>query len=174
MIKPLAFIALAVCGYFYAHKSAPSGGAGMENVSITGPDGKPMRMSDLDPAAQAQVRQAIANLQNRNPAQGGGTQSGNAQLPSEIFHSTKPVLVDFWAPWCGPCRELAPTIEALASQRSDVVVRKINTDEKPGVTQTFNIRGIPCLILFKNGKEVDRLVGGVPKSDIEAMLARHR
>jgi thioredoxin 1 len=169
MLKLLLVIGVVIGGYLYTQKSAQTRNDDPETVNITGPDGKPIKMADLDPAAQAQVRQAIADLHKKNPAG-----QGSGQPPAEIYHSTKPVLVDFWAPWCGPCRALAPTIEALASERSDVVVRKINTDEKPGVTQLFNIRGIPCLILFKNGKEVDRLVGGVPKSAIEAMIARNR
>lgn len=171
MFKPLLIIAIVVGGYLYTNKTDRAAGASnsQEDIHITGPDGRPMKMSDLDPVAQAKVKQAIADLNKRN-----APKQGSSQPPPEIYHSTKPVLVDFWAPWCGPCRAIAPTIEALAAQRTDVVVRKINTDEKPGMTQMFNIRGIPCLILFKNGKEVDRLVGGVSKGEIESMIARNR
>lgn len=167
MLKPLIIIAIVVGGYLYSNRPSASQNDGLEEVVITGPDGSPMKLSELDPASQAKVRQAIAELNHRNPG-------ANAQPPPEVFHSTKPVLVDFWAPWCGPCRALAPTIDALAAQRSDVVIRKINTDEKQDLARMFNIRGIPCLILFKNGKEVDRLVGGVSKSQIEAMIARNQ
>jgi thioredoxin 1 len=169
MTKLLIIIAAVVGGYIYTNKPVEKSDKGQDAVTITGPDGKQMKMSDLDPESQAKVKQAIATLNGRN-----APKQGIAQPTPEIYHNTKPVLVDFWAPWCGPCRAIAPTIEALAAQRTDVVIRKINTDERPGVTQTFNIRGIPCLILFKNGKEVDRLVGGVSKSAIEAMLARNK
>jgi thioredoxin 1 len=172
MLKPLLILALVIGGYLYTHRSSAPQVGSAEAVTITGPDGRAMKLSDLDPEAQAKVKQAIAELNSRGAARQAA--AATVQSVPEIYHSSKPVLVDFWAPWCGPCRALAPTIEALASQRTDVVVRKVNTDERPGVTQTFNIRGIPCLILFKNGKEVDRLVGGVPRSEIEAMIARNK
>ena len=105
---------------------------------------------------------------------GQGTVLSDAQLPAEVATSKKPVLVDFWAPWCGPCVALGPTISALKMERKDIEVVKVNVDEKPGISQKFNIRGIPCLILFKDGKEVDRIVGGVPKLAIEQMIAKHQ
>jgi thioredoxin 1 len=105
---------------------------------------------------------------------GQGTLLSDAKLPADITQSKKPVLVDFWAPWCGPCVALGPTISALAMERKDIVVVKVNTDEKRDVLEKFNIRGIPCLILFKDGKEVDRIVGGVPKAAIEQMIAKHK
>jgi thioredoxin 1 len=112
--------------------------------------------------------------QNFGGIAGKGTLLSDAQLPAEITASKKPVLVDFWAPWCGPCVALGPTISALALERKDIVVAKVNVDEKPDVSAKFKIRGIPCLILFKDGKEVDRLVGGAPKSVIEQMIAKHQ
>jgi thioredoxin 1 len=172
MLKPLLIIAIVIGGYLYSNRPGAVRNDSKESVSITGPDGRPIQLSNLDPAAQARAKQVIVKLNSSNAAKPEYVMS--PQTPPEIFHSSKPVLVDFWAPWCGPCRALTPTIDALASQRSDVVIRKINTDDNPKMTQMFRIRGIPCLILFKNGREVDRLVGAVSKSQIELMIARNQ
>lgn len=89
----------------------------------------------------------------------------------EVLNSKLPVLVDFWAPWCMPCRMLAPTIDALASEyEGKVKVLKLNTDEDPGLADTLGIRGIPTLILFKNGSELARMVGVRSKNDISSLL----
>jgi thioredoxin 1 len=92
---------------------------------------------------------------------------------SEVLQSDKPVLVDFWAPWCGPCRMLAPIVEKLASKTSNVKFVKLNTDENPSVAGEYHVSGIPCLILFKGGREVDRIVGYVPENAIASMIAKH-
>ena len=112
--------------------------------------------------------------QKSGSSAGQGTSLSDANLSAAITTSTKPVLVDFWAEWCGPCRAIAPTIAALAVERKDIVVAKVNVDQNREASAKFKIKGIPCLILFKNGKEVDRLVGGVPKSAIEQMIAKHQ
>ena len=89
----------------------------------------------------------------------------------EVLQSDKPVLVDFWATWCGPCRMLAPTIELLAEEMEGIAkVGKVNVDEQPGLAARFGISSIPTLIVFEDGKVKNTSVGVVPKSMIEDML----
>ena len=95
-------------------------------------------------------------------------------FPTQVLASDKPVLVDFWAPWCGPCRMLSPVVEKVAGQMGDrVTFVKMNTDENPSVAGQYGIAGIPCLILFKGGQAVDRIVGFVPEGQIRSMLDKH-
>ncbi len=89
----------------------------------------------------------------------------------EVLESNIPVLVDFWAEWCGPCRALAPTIEEIATQyQGKLKVMKMNVDENQGTPGQFRIRGIPTLIIFKGGQAVDQLVGAHPKGTISAAV----
>ena len=89
---------------------------------------------------------------------------------SEVLSSTVPVIVDFWAPWCGPCRMLGPVIEQIANERSDIKVGKVNVDEEGELAEKFGIASIPTIILFKDGKAEKQLMGVRPKAQILAML----
>ena len=90
------------------------------------------------------------------------------------INAGKPVLVDFWAEWCGPCRRLAPTVEELAGDYDGkVVVGKLNVDENPNTAAKFSIRGIPTLLLFKGGQVVESLVGLAPKEELRKVIDKH-
>ena len=92
----------------------------------------------------------------------------------EVLESENPVLVDFWAAWCGPCRMLAPTLEAIAEQYSDsAAVVKLNVDDNSSTAQAYGIRGIPTLILFSGGKEVERVIGATSKESISRMIEKY-
>lgn len=93
---------------------------------------------------------------------------------SEVLKSSDPVLVDFWAPWCGPCRMLSPVVEKVAQKfAGKAKFVKMNTDENPSLAGHYGISGIPCLILFKGGQAVDRIVGYVPENTIATMVSKH-
>ena len=88
----------------------------------------------------------------------------------EILNSDKPVLLDFWASWCGPCRMVSPIVDEIAAERSDIKVCKINVDEQPELAARFGVMSIPTLVVMKSGRIVNQAVGARPKAQILAML----
>src|SRR5947209_11254370 len=98
----------------------------------------------------------------------------DATFESDVLKSDQPVLVDFWAEWCAPCRMLAPTVEAVADKyAASARIVKLNVDYNPSVSQRYGIKGIPTLILFKNGKEEERVVGATSEQVISRLLDKH-
>lgn len=98
----------------------------------------------------------------------------DSNFETDVMKSPHLVLVDFWAEWCGPCKQLGPTIAQIADEQvGKLKVYKLNVDEFPTIASKFNIRGIPTLILFKNGQKVDELTGNRPKSEIVQTLQKH-
>lgn len=88
----------------------------------------------------------------------------------EVINSDKPVLLDFWASWCGPCRMVAPVLDEIAQERADIKVGKINVDEQPELAAKFGVMSIPTLVVMKDGKIAEKTVGARPKAQILAML----
>ena len=89
---------------------------------------------------------------------------------NEVINSEKPVLLDFWASWCGPCRMVGPIVDEIAAERGDITVGKVNVDEQPELAGQFGVMSIPTLVVMKNGKVINQAVGVRPKAQILAML----
>lgn len=91
----------------------------------------------------------------------------------DTIQNNELVLIDFWAPWCGPCKAIAPVLEEISNEHSNVVIAKMNTDENPTISSQHGIMSIPTMMIFKNGQLVDRLVGALPKPAILQKLEPH-
>ena len=97
----------------------------------------------------------------------------DATFEKEVMQSTVPVLIDFWAEWCAPCRAIAPTLEEIAGEyKGKVKVVKINVDENPDVPSQFGLRSIPTLMLFKGGQQVDQVLGNMPKAQLVSLIQK--
>ena len=104
----------------------------------------------------------------------GATPVTDAEWQDEVLSSDKPVLVDFWAEWCGPCRIVAPIVEALAEEYADrIKVGKLDVDENPRLAQRFGVRSIPSILFFKDGEHVDTVVGAQPKASFEKKIEEY-
>lgn len=95
-----------------------------------------------------------------------------SNFKSEVLESEKPVLVDFFATWCGPCKMMAPIIEQLADDRDDIKIGKLDIDESMNIAQQYRVMSVPTFLIFKNGEVVERLVGAVPKNELEAIIEK--
>jgi len=95
----------------------------------------------------------------------------DASFEADVINSDKPVVVDFWAEWCGPCKQIGPSLEEIAAEMGDdVIIAKVNIDENPNAPSKFGVRGIPTMILFKDGQAASTKVGAAPKSAIQSWI----
>jgi thioredoxin len=133
------------------------------SITLPGEISRPYhKPSPVKPEQQSQAKE---NLAPQNVT--------DATFEAQVMRSPLPVLVDFWAPWCGPCRMVSPAVEEIGKQHAgQMKVVKVNTDENPAYASRLGIQGIPTLILFRNGREVDRIVGAAPKPQLQEWVKR--
>ena len=138
----------------------------MDNVVRCPACGQANRIPDLDSGKTAVCGKCKAPLTGGHPVE-----VTDANFSDAIRSGA--TVVDFWAAWCGPCRMIAPVLEALAQERSDIRFAKLNVDENPRTARSFNVQGIPLLVFFKDGVERGRVVGAVPRAQIETAIRQY-
>lgn len=105
---------------------------------------------------------------------GDSVEVNDTEFDEKVLKSSIPVLVDFWAPWCGPCKSIAPVLDEIAREyNGKIMIAKVNVDNNPRSPAQYNVRAIPNLVLFKGGVEVDRIVGSVPKNKLIEIVQKH-
>ena len=124
-------------------------------------------MSRKKPESSAIIKPSYDKKETENMS---AVNINSANFSMEVMNSDRPVLLDFWAPWCGPCRMVAPIVEEIAEERPDLKVGKVNVDEQPELARQFGVSSIPTLVVMKEGKIVNQAMGARPKRQILALL----
>jgi thioredoxin 1 len=169
-----------------APQAASRFGASQLPTLVTVKDGK--NVASRGSVSQSELGPFIAHLLGEGPLpaqradeSGPASKRGASAHPvsvnetsfdREVLQSGRPVMVDFWAPWCGPCRMVAPTLEKLAGEQAKLKIAKVNVDENPGLASKYRTMSIPTMIIFQGGREVDRWVGAMPENTLRSRVAR--